>query len=91
MEMEGIKAELFTSGKFKGMGVPGVAMTKEQKQFLQDRVDGMAQEFYGHLSETRPNIDSKDMQGQIFQAKEALERGFIDGIVNGIEDVIALL
>ncbi len=91
MEQEGLKADLVTSGKYKGMGAPGIPLTDEQRAHLQDRVDEMAQTFYEHMSANRPAVAREDMQGQVFKAPTALQKGFIDGIVRNLDDVVALL
>ncbi len=51
----------------------------------------MAQTFYDHMASTRPDVKAADMQGQVFQAPVALQKGFIDGIVRNLDDVVALL
>jgi hypothetical protein len=51
----------------------------------------MAQTFYDHMKATRPDVQQADMQGQVFKAPTALAKGFIDGIVRSLDDVVALL
>jgi len=86
-EREGIKPDLITSGAYKGMGAPGISLSKEQRAHLQDRVNEMAETFYSHVEARRPDVQRVDMQGQCFKASSALDRGFIDQIVSGIDDV----
>lgn len=90
-EQAGLKADVVTSGKYKGMLAPGMPLTKDQRQHLQDRVNEMAAEFYAHVQQCRPDVQMDDMQGQCWKAPSALEKGFIDMIVQDDEDVVALL
>jgi len=91
MEAMGVKAEVIASGKFKGMGAPGVPLTKEQRGELQARVNARAEQFYRQVEETRGDVSREDMQGQAFTSQQALERGFIDGILDSGSDVADLL
>ena len=60
---------------------------------LQSEVNDLAEEFYSQVEEARgvDNVSREDMQGQSFQGKVALQKGLVDGIVSGIEDVAAML
>lgn len=84
----GIKVKVFSSGTYKGMGHPGTSLTAEQEVYLQSTVNELADEFYTHVRSNRGKISDEDMQGQMFSAKKALSRGFIDGIVSSLSDVI---
>ncbi len=89
---EGVKPVLITSGKYKGMGAPGLSLTTDQLSLLQDRIDESAANFYNHVDEMRNGLVSRDdMQGQTFTGEKALANGLIDGVVGGIEDVAAML
>ncbi len=92
-EAEGVKPVLITSGKYKGMGAPGLPFSKDQIAMLQDRVNEMADNFYSHVEDHRgaANVDRADMQGQVFTGTKALRKGLIDDVVASIEDVAALL
>ena len=87
----GVKPELITSGPYKGAGSPGIPLTKVQRDHLQERVNEMAQQFYDHVQTNRPDVQMEDMQGQCWVAPTALEKGFLDMIVNDVEEVVALL
>ncbi|PYJ07328.1 MAG: hypothetical protein DMF06_15995 [Verrucomicrobia bacterium] len=89
----GYKPILVTSGKYKGMGAPGMPFTKDQLALLQSEVNELSDEFYSQVEEARgaDNVSRDDMQGQSFRGKIALQKGLIDGIVSSLEDVAALL
>jgi signal peptide peptidase SppA len=88
----GLKPLLITSGKYKGMGAPGIPMSKDQIALLQSEVDDLAEKFYTHVEDMRSgNVSREDMQGQVFTGEKALAKGLIDDVVGSIEDVVALL
>lgn len=87
----GVKPEVISSGAYKGMGSPGVPLTKAQREHLQERVNEMAQTFYTHVQMNRPDVKIEDLQGQCFKAPSALDKGFIDVIVRDVDEVIDLL
>ncbi len=87
MDQAGLKPMIFTSGKYKATGSPGVAFTPEQIEYLESMVaDGFAQ-FADFVSSQRPQISLDNMQGQIFWGEQALAAGLIDDTVNSIDDL----
>lgn len=90
-EAVGLKMHTLRSGELKAPGVDGDVVTDEQLQNLQSLVDGLAAEFKGVVSGHRPLIDEGSMQGQVFRASEAKDRGLIDLIVNNEREAMALL
>lgn len=87
----GVKVKVFTSGKYKGMGVPGTSLSAEQEQHLQDHVMELAQEFYDHMRANLGDIPDDAMQGQMFRAQTAVELGFADEVVSGLEQLKGFL
>jgi ClpP class serine protease len=88
----GLKPLLITSGKYKGMGAPGIPMSKDQIELLQSEVDDLAEKFYTHVDDMRSgNVSREDMQGQVFTGEKAFAKGLIDDVVTGLDDVVALL
>jgi signal peptide peptidase SppA len=77
----GLEVQVFSSGKFKGMGVPGTALSKDQKEFMLARVGEIARLFQSHVSTNRPDSSEDDMQGQVFLAEAALSKGLVDAVV----------
>ena len=83
-EDEGIKVHIIRSGDHKGMGVPGVEITKEQLASEQDIVDGMADNFVKAVARGRGSsvADIKALAtGEVWIAKTALKHGLIDSVV----------
>lgn len=80
-EINGLKVELFRSGKFKGMGHPGTSLSEDQKKMLQDNVDVVGSKFRQDVL-SRRRIEDENMQGQSFNAERALMLRMIDGIHN---------
>lgn len=92
MEARGLKVDVITSGEFKGLGVPGTALSEQHRQFLQERVDGIAAMFQEHVSEMRNGtVDLDDMRGQSFLAGQARARNLIDEIVSDREEALEII
>jgi ClpP class serine protease len=88
----GVKPVLVTSGKYKGMGAPGLSFTKDQLALLQERIDDISEKFYVHVEEMRNGaVSREDMQGQTYAGDKALAKGMIDGVMGSLEDVADLL
>jgi protease-4 len=91
LEKEGVDYQLFTSGKFKGMGHIAKDMTEEQKNFLQGFVSARADEFKSHMRAFRPSLPDHAMEGQIFTGREASANGLLDGTMGSIDEALAFL
>jgi len=79
-EQEGIDVELFKHGKFKAMGMPGVALTDEQRALIQEGVDEIAGWFKGFVQQSRPGVSTDAMEGQTFLGKNAVAVGLVDAL-----------
>jgi signal peptide peptidase SppA len=86
--MEGLKVELFASGKFKGAGVDGVPLSDEQRENFRQTVYEANAKFQAWMTENRPAVTTDSMQGQMFWADRALEAGLIDAVAP-LEQAIA--
>lgn len=80
LKTAGIEYNIFTSGKFKGMGHPARKMTTEQKDFMQQWADEMGEEFKSFVREHRM-IDEESMEGQVFTGRNALAAKLVDRII----------
>ena len=89
-ELEGLKQELFKEGKFKAMGMPGIALTDEQKKHVQDRTTMIYNWFTSSVVESRGTVGEGSMEGQTFRGQEAREMNLIDQ-VGDKEDAFDLL
>jgi len=84
----GVEFRVIRSGKFKGAGLDGY--TPEQIENVQRMVDSFGAQFRGFVTEARSGkIKPEDMEGQVFLGEEAAGKGFVDGIANKIENVLA--
>lgn len=79
-EMQGVERELIASGKYKGMLTPGLPLSDEQRAFLQDEVDDLAEEFRGHVLNRRGYIAPDYMEGQTVRGYQAQKAGLIDDV-----------
>lgn len=91
LERNGIKAEVFTSGKFKGAGHPFKDLSDEQKQNIQGFVDELAGEFKSWMGQHRPNLKAESMEGQVFTGRQGVENGLIDATSSGLRPLLAML
>jgi signal peptide peptidase SppA len=87
--MEGVKMEVIKSGKYKAIGLDGTSLTDEQRKYLQDDVDETHKQFKETVKSVRKFVKDEDMEGQSFVGKKAAEKGFVTGIVSGMEDVVS--
>ena len=86
-EKKGIKIKVFSSGIYKGMGIPGTELTADQEDYLQNEVMELADEFYQHMRANLGEIPDDAMQGQMFRAPQAVALGFADDIVKSLDEV----
>jgi protease-4 len=91
MEQDGVKMELFKAGKFKAMGLAGNPLSDEERELLQANVDKIYAQFTGYVKSKRQKVTSDTMQGQMFDAEDALANGLIDGVVNDVNALIDYL
>ena len=80
-EAQGIDVELFKTGKYKAMGLPGTSLTDEQRELLQEGVDEIYAKFTSAVTSNR-RVDETAMEGQTFSGDRAVEVGLIDGIMS---------
>lgn len=84
----GINVEVFTSGKYKGMGLAGTSLSTAQRVHLQDQVDTLANEFKAQVLEHRYSVRPEAMEGQVFSGSRAISAGYVDSLANSIEDML---
>lgn len=82
----GIEEDSIASGPLKRMGTPTRPLTEEERKILQALVDESFSEFKEVVLSGRPKFKNDPAAleavttGQIFTAKQALERGLVDNI-----------
>lgn len=91
LEMKGFRLELFTAGKHKAAGAPFRGLTDEERDMIQANVTRIHQDFRSAVRIQRPGVSDDSMEGQVFDASEALKRGLIDGIVGDWEEFLTLV
>jgi signal peptide peptidase SppA len=93
LENIGVKAEVFSTGKYKWTGVEGTSLTDEQREYVQSEVDRMGDDFVADVSRGRRR-SVKDIQqlatGRTWFADEAKKLGLIDDVRSYGETVTAL-
>jgi signal peptide peptidase SppA len=86
----GIKLELVTGGRLKGMCEPGKPLTDEERAFLQADVDRLTDDFRAAVRSGRgKDIAEDDMQGQVFAGSVALGKNLVDALALTRADVLA--
>jgi len=90
MDKIGLTPVVIKSGKFKDIGSPTRAMTREEKAYLQSFIDGIHDQFIRAVSEGR-HLPVKKVRkyadGRIFSGEDALKIGLIDKI-GSFEDAL---
>ena len=84
MEREGYKPALFVSegSPLKAAGAPGIPLSDEQRAYMQERVDSIAQDFRGYVKERRPSIQQGAFSGGVYGGGKAVELGLIDALAS---------
>lgn len=86
LEEAGVTVNAISAGKFKLAGASFKAMTEEERAMFQARVDRVYSVFKEAVKLHR-EIPDEFLQGQIFYGDEAMEHGFVDGIIDDIEEL----
>ncbi len=87
----GIKAEVITSGPYKGAPHPLKDLTKEQLDYLQEFVNTLAGEFKAFMGAYRKSLAADSMQGQIFTGRQGVSNGLIDATASSLGQVMRLV
>lgn len=90
LQLEGVRLQFFAAGKHKGIGLPGRALSEEDRALLQSSVDRIYADFTAAVRAGRGEGISGDvMQGQTFDGAGAKAAGLVSEIVESFEDLIA--
>jgi signal peptide peptidase SppA len=71
LRSQGIKVEVFSVGKFKGMCTPGVPLTEDQRLMIQSNIEEVARDFHAAVLSRGRKIPAEAMEGQDFSGKQA--------------------
>ena len=80
-KQEGLKVDLFAAGKYKSVGVPGVALTDDQRTWLQSMIDEINGDFQKAVLARGRAIDPGAMEGQDFSGQKAFENALVSGVM----------
>lgn len=84
---EGYELKLFATGKFKATGMSGKEWTKEEEDYIWERVRKIDAEFKGYVAAQR-GLGEEQMEGQWWYAKHA-PAGLVDSVkFNSLGDVL---
>jgi len=72
-EKEGYELKVFATGKFKATGMSGKEWTKEEEDYIWERIRKIDAEFKGFVS-SRRGIPKEEMEGQWWYARHAPEK-----------------
>lgn len=89
LEMEGMKMEVFSSAEYKATGMPGTALTANQKKFMQARVDKLGGKFKAFVQACRPHVSEGALNGSYMTAEEGLDAGLVDGLYPTLSHLLA--
>jgi signal peptide peptidase SppA len=87
----GVEINVFQSGDLKSAGAPYKPMQKNEAAHFQGMVDNLGKNFRSAVTSKRPQIPASAMQGQTFIGDDAMNAGLIDGVVMGLNQVIATI
>lgn len=84
---EGLELKLFTTGKFKAIGMPGKTWTDEEEAHVRERLMVYDGQFKNFIRQRRA-LSDEQMQGQTWQAKE-VEGDLVDGFADSLPELVA--
>lgn len=90
MEEEGVKVNAIFSGKYKLLGASFKPLEDDEREMLQAESDRIHGQFQDAIRSNRA-VAQADMQGQIYSGEEAAGIGMTDGVVNDLDDVLAMM
>ena len=85
----GVSVDVIKSGAEKGAGIMGTSLTDEQRKRIQAEVIAIHAQFKKAVKRVRVNASEEDMEGQVYDGREAARRGLVTGMANSIEDALA--
>ena len=85
MELVGLSQTVIKSGDYKGAGMDGTALTKEQRAEFQARVAVYGEQFREIVRSNRM-IEEDLLQGQTFIGQDAIDKGFADRLIEDMGD-----
>lgn len=90
LENLGIKITAIFQGKHKADGQPFKPISKEEKKDLESFIAEHHDQFKATVSRAR-KVNPEVFESKAYRSSTALEMGLIDGMVNNLSEVLALL
>lgn len=93
-EKIGIEVTHLAAGKYKTLGNPDEPLSKEAKEYFQDRLDTTYTMFVDAIADNRSMAVEdvlKAADGKIFLGAEAKENGLIDVLVDDLDSFISMI
>jgi len=84
----GLSFEMFSAGKYKGIGLEMFQLTDEQRDMMRARTEAMGAQFRSEMIRMRGTIPGEAMEGQSIRAADAITANLADFLVDSIDDVI---
>ncbi len=88
-KLEGLKMEVFAAGKYKSVGVPGVALTDDQRAWLQSSINEINADFHAAVLARGRTIVPDSMEGQDFSGQKAFAAQLTSGVIQDRATVLA--
>lgn len=88
LKKEGVKINAIFAGKFKLLGAYWKPLTEEERAILQAGVDKIRDQFHEAMVTQRGMSDEHFGNGLVFDGEEAAERGFTDGVVESMDEIL---
>jgi signal peptide peptidase SppA len=79
---QGLKVEVFSVGKYKAMGVPGLPLSDEQRSLISSNLAEIASDFHAAVLARGRAIPAEALEGQSFSGRQA-QRHNLAGLVSG--------
>ncbi len=84
LKERGVSVDVIKAGDFKGMGVFGTSLSKEQRAFMQADVDRTNARFVSAVKSKRSGVDDADLQGQWYDGEQSVEKKLADRVVGSL-------
>jgi signal peptide peptidase SppA len=88
MRRRGVEINAISAGKYKLLGAPWKPLADDERAILQARVDKIYAQFKEAMESNRMVADEHFGNGLVFDGEEAVQLGFTDGVVEGMEDIL---
>jgi protease-4 len=90
LENMGVKVNAISAGSMKLAGAPFKPMTDEERAMFQAETDRIYNDFKAAVTAKR-NITDSDLQGQVFSGPDVIDKGFADGFINSLGELLRAL